>query len=54
MRTSSVLDNQEFDRPTGTTLGELRPLAATPAAVAFASAVVAAALAGAQVGDMVD
>ncbi len=54
MRSESLLDTQEFDRPNGTVLGELRPLAATPAAVAFASAVVAAALAGAQVGDMVD
>jgi len=49
-----LLAREPFDLPEGSSVGDMRPLAATPAAVAFASALVAAALAGAQVGDMVD
>ncbi|MBF9336684.1 hypothetical protein G3N30_10795 [Microbacterium lacticum] len=49
-----LLPREPFDLAEGSTVGDMRPLAATPAAVTFTSALVAAAVAGAQVGDMVD
>ncbi|MGU3411278.1 hypothetical protein ACLBWP_14295 [Microbacterium sp. M1A1_1b] len=48
------LDALPFDSDTATTFRALRPVAATPAAVAWAGAVVAAAGVGAAIGDAVD
>lgn len=54
MQQSERLASVPFDTDRGTTFHGLRAVAATPAAVAWASAVVTAAGVGAAVGDAVD
>lgn len=54
MQQTRQLDAVPFDSDGATTFRGLRPVAATPAAVAWAGAVVAAAGVGAAIGDAVD